>query len=106
MPPDSIANPANRGVGGLYRRYILKKIIYAVGLISLPIIYIVLMLITEQKIEYSVLGLMLLIISPILIFGNKIGKIENKFNSMSNEEKVDIGKEVVKKILKNTRIDN
>lgn len=75
----------------------MKKIIYAVGLISLPIIYIVLMLITEQKIEYSVLGLMLLIISPILIFGNKIGKIENKFNSMSNEEKVDIGKEVAKR---------
>jgi hypothetical protein len=80
----------------------MKMIIYAIGLISLPIIYVALMHITEQKIDLGILGLMLLIILPILIFGRKIGVIEKKFDSMSNEEKAKTIKDTGKKILKKT----
>lgn len=65
----------------------MKKILYGIGLISLPIVYVGLMLGTDQPIEWSVLVLMALICVPLL-FWIVIGKVEKDFNALSDKEKI------------------
>jgi hypothetical protein len=65
----------------------MKKIIYAIGLVSLPFIYVGVMLATRQPIDWAVLGLMALILAPLL-FWKVIPQTEKDFDALSEEEKL------------------
>lgn len=65
----------------------MKKLIYGAGLISLPLVYVGLMLGTSQPIEWSVLGLMVLVCAPLLLW-KVVGKAERDFNALSDKEKI------------------
>ena len=66
----------------------MKKWLYGVGLLLLPISYIGLMLLTEQPVDWWVLGLMALIVMPILLllFSGKIAVT----NALSNQANGDL----------------
>jgi len=66
----------------------MKYWLYGIGLVMLPVSYVGLMLLTGQPIEWSVLGLMALIVLPILIFRKRINAAEKEVNAMTDEEKV------------------
>ena len=66
----------------------MKVWIYGIGLALLPISYVGLMLFTKEPIEWSVLGLMALIVLPIIFFRKRIGAVEVQFNAMSDQEKM------------------
>jgi len=65
----------------------MKYWLCGIGLVMLPISYVGMMLLTGQPIEWSVLGLMALIVLPILIFRKRINAAEKQVNAMTDEEK-------------------
>jgi hypothetical protein len=63
----------------------MKKVIYAAGLLLLPIAYIAVQKLNGQPIDWAVLLLILVILSPLLLW-KQIGGVEKTFNSMTPEE--------------------
>jgi membrane protein implicated in regulation of membrane protease activity len=75
----------------------MKKIIYAVGLLLLPVSYIAIQLLNDQPIEWTVLLLILLILSPLLLW-KQIGRAEETYDSMTPEERKKAVGKVVKEV--------
>lgn len=76
----------------------MKKVLYAVGLISLPFIYVASVRLSGDPIDWKVIALMFVIISPLL-FWKKINKMEEQFNSLSDKDKLSTIGRVMKKVL-------
>lgn len=68
----------------------MKKWIYAIGLALLPAIYIVLMRVTEQPVDWRVLVFMAFIVLTILLCAKPLGRVEKKFNALSDKEKLKV----------------
>ncbi len=64
----------------------MKKILFTIGLVMLPISYIGVQKLNDQPIEWAALGLMALILLPLLFF-KQIRKVEKTFDSLSDDEK-------------------
>ncbi len=75
----------------------MKKWIYAIGVGLLPVVYVGLMYLTGEPIDWKVLALMAVIVLPIFVFAKRIGLLEKEVNAMSDEEKLKaIGKAAAK----------
>ena len=83
----------------------MKKIIYGICIISLPFIYVGSTYITDQPVEWSALGLMALILSPVF-FWKVIGKIERDFNALPDQEKIKVITKSAIKVAKTVRNTN
>ncbi len=80
----------------------MKFRIYVIALALLPAIYIGLMLIVKQPIEWSLIGVMAAIVIPLILFRKKIGAIEHQFNAMSDKEKVQVVAKTAAKVVRKT----
>ena len=67
----------------------MKFWIYSIALALLPVVYVGLMLLTGEPIDWSVLGWMAVIVLPIIVFRKSISKTEDQFNALSDQEKRD-----------------
>ncbi len=80
----------------------MKAWLYGIGLALLPIVYVVLMKVTHEPIDWAVLGLMSLIVLPIFVFRKRINATEKSFNAMSDREKLEAVGKAVSKVSKHS----
>ena len=68
----------------------MKKWIYASAAAALPLAYVLLMHVTDEPIDWTVLAFMALVILPIFVFSKRIGALEKQVNAMSDSDKLKV----------------
>ena len=76
----------------------MKRWIFGIGLVLLPVAYVGVCVLNQQPVEWPVLGLMVLIVLPLLVFGKRITAVEKEVNAMSDADKAKAVAKVAAKV--------